>query len=110
MVIFLALTIFTMVCPCDFNFLGPFLFASLILLILWGNFLYFGMYFFGYSAGWNTGYCIIGTFIFSGYIIYDTNQILKHLGPDDYIIAAIELYLDLINLFLLILRLLGGRK
>ena len=29
----------------------------------------------------------------------DTNKIMKHFGVDDYVIAAIELYLDVINLF-----------
>jgi FtsH-binding integral membrane protein len=31
---------------------------------------------------------------------------LHHYGPDDYIMAAIALYLDLINLFLYMLELL----
>ena len=35
--------------------------------------------------------------------IYDTNQIINNMGVDDYIIAAIELYLDIINLFMYIL-------
>ena len=30
--------------------------------------------------------------------------------PDDYIMAALQLYLDIINLFILILSLLGDRK
>ena len=33
-------------------------------------------------------------------------MIITHLGVDDYIIAAIELYLDVINMFLYILQLL----
>ena len=33
-------------------------------------------------------------------------MILHHYGPDDYIMAAIALYLDLINLFLYMLELL----
>ena len=35
--------------------------------------------------------------------IYDTNQIINRMGVDDFIIAAIELYLDIINLFMYIL-------
>ena len=38
-------------------------------------------------------------------------MIMKYLGVDDYIIAAIELYLDIVNLFLFLLMLLsGGRR
>ena len=41
-----------------------------------------------------------------GYILYDTSLIMHHLGPDDYIIGAVTLYLDIINLFLYLLELL----
>jgi FtsH-binding integral membrane protein len=40
-------------------------------------------------------------------------MIITRLGVDDYIIAAIELYLDVINMFLFVLQLLvlcGGRR
>jgi FtsH-binding integral membrane protein len=36
----------------------------------------------------------------------DTSLIIHHLGPDDYIIGAVMLYLDIINLFLYLLELL----
>ena len=50
--------------------------------------------------------------IFALFIVYDTNNIMKHLGVDDYIIAAIELYLDVVNLFryLLICLAIGGSR
>ena len=41
--------------------------------------------------------------LFSLFIIYDTWLILNKFGPDDYIMASIQLYLDIINLFLYIL-------
>ena len=34
---FLALTVFTMVTPVDWNFLAPFLFAGVFLLLFWSN-------------------------------------------------------------------------
>lgn len=46
--------------------------------------------------------------MFSGFIIYDTNNIMRYIGIDDYIVAAIELYLDVINLFLCILSIFGS--
>ena len=55
---------------------------------------------------------LFGAIIFSLFIIYDTNNIMKHFGVDDYIIAVIELYLDVINLFrylLMFLSMSGGR-
>ena len=47
-----------------------------------------------------------GALLFSGYILYDTSVIMHHMGPDDYVMAAISLYLDIINLFLYLLEIL----
>ena len=47
---------------------------------------------------------LAGAIIFSGFIILDTHMIMHRMSPDDYIMATITLYLDMINLFLYILR------
>lgn len=48
-----------------------------------------------------------GVLLFSGFIIYDINKL--HTYPEDrYIDAALSLYLDIFNLFIYILRLLGA--
>ncbi len=49
-----------------------------------------------------------GAVIFSLYIVYDVWEISKRLSPDEYITAAISLYLDIVNLFLHILRILAS--
>jgi uncharacterized protein len=66
---------------------------------------------------WITTY--VGIFIFTGLIAYDTQKI-KEMGgyvaegTEEYkkgaIIGALNLYLDFINLFVLLLRIFGGRK
>ena len=38
-----------------------------------------------------------GTLLFSGYIVYDTYNINKRLSPDEYIMAAISLYLEYVH-------------
>lgn len=48
--------------------------------------------------------------VFSGLLVYDTWRLRNRYGPDDYVIAAVQIYLDLLNLFTAILRLLGGRR
>ena len=53
-------------------------------------------------------YSLFGAILFCGFIIYDTNAIMRRFGVDDWLIAAIELYLDVINLFLFLLQLLSG--
>ena len=42
--------------------------------------------------------------LFSGYILYDTQQIMKRLSVDEAILGALTLYLDAIQLFLNVLR------
>ena len=50
--------------------------------------------------------------IYSIYLLYDTQLIMGKFGNeysiDDYIFAALNLYLDIINLFLYILQILGA--
>eukprot|EP00913_Durusdinium_trenchii_P007276 g6838.t1 len=60
-------------------------------------------------------YAGFGALLFSGYIVLDTQLIIggKHssfqFGTEDYVMAAITIYLDIINLFLYILSLFGDR-
>merc|ERR1712070_1065507 len=105
---FLLLTLYTMCSRHDFEFLGSFLFAAVNLLLIWGCVLGFGYGVLGYSPGLDMAYGVVGSLVFCGYIVFDTHMIVAKLGVDDYIIASIELYLDIINLFLYILRILGS--
>jgi FtsH-binding integral membrane protein len=49
-------------------------------------------------------------FVFGGLLIFDTWRLRNVFGPDDYVQAAVSIYLDLLNMFLAILTLLGGRR
>jgi len=102
--VFIILTIYTMQSKWDFSFMGAGLGMGLWIMILWG--------FFALIFGIQTGmiYSLGGSILFSGYIIYDTYMIAERLDPEDYIVAAIELYLDLVNLFLFILQLLSDSR
>lgn len=48
----------------------------------------------------------VAALVFCGYIVYDTDNIIKRHTYDQYILASVSLYLDIINLFLQILNLL----
>ena len=101
---FLALTAFTMLARVDFDFLGPFIFAGCILLLFWSLLLSFVFAFSRVnSSGWGIALAVFGSVLFCAFIIYDTNKIIRYLGVDDVIIAAIELYLDVLNLFVFLL-------
>ena len=58
------------------------------------------------------GYGSLGALVFSLYIVYDTQLMMggKHkysLSPEEYIFAALNLYLDVVNLFRYVLILVG---
>jgi FtsH-binding integral membrane protein len=96
-----GLTAFTFQTKKDFSGWGMGLFAGLWILILGG----FMQMFVGGEAT-DLGLAILGAVIFSGFIIFDTQMIMTRVSPEDYIIATIELYLDIINLFIEILKIL----
>merc|ERR550514_811576 len=102
--IFIALTIFTMQSKIDFSFLGLVLPILLFTLIIWG---FFSMFAFN-SFAFRQVYALAGVVIFSLYVLYDTHAITTYLSYDDYVLGAINLYLDFINLFVLLLQLLMG--
>ena len=49
-------------------------------------------------------------FVFGGLLVFDTWRIVRSgaYGEDDYVPAAVQIYLDLLNIFLAVLQLLGG--
>lgn len=61
------------------------------------------------------GYGVAGALVFSLYIVYDTQLMMggSHkysLDPEEYVFASLNLYLDVINLFLYILMIVGGSR
>ena len=54
----------------------------------------------------DTAMAVGGALLFSLFIIYDTQMIMTRLSAEEYILATIQLYLDIINLFIEILKIL----
>ncbi|OIW06943.1 hypothetical protein TanjilG_18331 [Lupinus angustifolius] len=87
----------------DFSFLGPFLFASLMVLLMFAII----QMFFPLGPLGRMVFSAVGALLMCGFIVYDTCEIIKRYSYDDYIWAAISIYGDIINLFLYILTLLN---
>ncbi|MBU2644197.1 Bax inhibitor-1 family protein [bacterium] len=104
--IFAGLSFYTIVSKRDFSFMGGMLTTGLIVLVVGGL---LNMFIFK-SSGISFLYSAAGVFLFSGFIIYDTFNILKRYPTDEYISATLSLYLDILNLFLMLLHLLGGSR
>ncbi|CAO2142139.1 unnamed protein product [Urochloa humidicola] len=80
----------------DFTFMFPFLFTCLNVLLVY---LIIQMFFPLGRVG-ITIYGFLATIVFSGFIIFDTHMLLKRHTYNEYVVAAISLYLDVINLFM----------
>ena len=85
----------------DFSALGKWLFAGVIVLILAS----FANIFLGLSA-LSIVVSVMAIAIFSAYILYDVQQIING-GETNYITATLRIYLDVYNIFVNLLALLG---
>ena len=104
--IFVALTLFACQTKYDFTSWMPYLFGALWVLILFG----FMRFFLPGGKTMDTVYGAVAALIFSGYILVDTQLVMRHYHVEEEIAAAISLYLDIINLFLAILRILNAQN
>ncbi|XP_023940953.1 protein lifeguard 1 [Bicyclus anynana] len=106
----LGLTLFAFQTKWDFTMMGGALVAFSIVLLVFGilaiiirnNIL-------------TIVYAAAGALIFSLYLVYDTQLMMggKHkysISPEEYIFAALNLYLDIVNIFLFILTIIGATK
>jgi uncharacterized protein len=97
----------------DLTGVGSFLFMGLIGIVIASL-----VNLFLHSTGLDWAISVIGVLVFAGLTAYDTQRIKEMYNPmDDGTIAgrkavmgALSLYLDFINLFLMLLRLFGDRR
>ena len=99
------LTIYAFVSRRDFSAWGSFLMVGLWVLIgtMLLNFLF-------QSAAVDLWLASVSVLLFSGLLVFDTWRLRNHYGPDEYVGAAVQIYLDLLNMFMAILRIMGNRR
>jgi len=104
--IFIGLTLFACQTKYDFTSWMPYLFGALWVLIIFG----FMAAFFPGGKTIELVYGVVAALIFSGYILVDTQLVMRHYHVEEEIAASISLYLDILNLFLAILRILNSQN
>ncbi|KAL4980094.1 inhibitor of apoptosis-promoting Bax1-domain-containing protein [Aspergillus desertorum] len=104
--LFVGLTLFACQVKYDFTNWMPYLFGALWFLILLG----FVSFFVPHSSTMELIYGSLAALIFSGYILVDTQLIMRHYHVEEEIAASISLYLDILNLFLAVLRILNNQN
>ncbi|XP_017868213.1 PREDICTED: protein lifeguard 1 isoform X2 [Drosophila arizonae] len=103
----LGLTIFALQTKYDFTMCGGVLVACLVVFVIFGI---VAICVPGQIIG--LVYASLGALLFSVYLVYDTQLMLggNHkyaISPEEYIFAALNLYLDIINIFMYILTIIG---
>lgn len=100
-----ALTLYACTTKTDFTMLGSMLFVVSCIILLFGIFTLFT-----HNKLIHIIYSCLSVIAFSIYLVYDTQLIVGNhenkLEIDDYILGAMMLYVDIISLFLHILKLL----
>ena len=86
--------------------MSGFLMAGLIVIIVGGL---LNLFFFQ-SAWGHFAMSGASVLLFSGFILYDTSNILRYYGTDEHVSATLALYLDVLNLFIALLSILGIMK
>ncbi len=100
-VAFGGISMFALTTKRDFSGMGKMLFIALIILVV-GSI----SNIFIQAPLLQLGIAMVGAVLFSAFILYDTQQIIKG-GFSTPIEAAIALYLDFFNLFISLLQILG---
>ncbi|MFN8571577.1 MAG: Bax inhibitor-1/YccA family protein [Gemmatimonadaceae bacterium] len=102
---FAVLTAFAWISKRDFSAWGSFFVVGLWVLIATSL---LNLFFHNDTASlWIAGAAVV---VFSGLLIFDTWRLRNVFGPNDYVRAAVTIYLDLLNMFMAILSLLGGGR
>lgn len=104
--IFVFLTAFACQTKYDFTSWMPYLGGALWGLILTG----FVYAFLPHTSTSELVYGGVAALVFSGYILVDTQLVMRKFHVEEEIAAAISLYLDILNLFLAILRILNSQS
>lgn len=100
-VIFFALSAYVLKTGKNFNFLGGFLFVALLVTLLAA----LGAFLFKMTA-LSVVVSAASLLIFSAYVLFDTSRIMRG-EEDNYILATLNLFLNIFNIFVSLLNLLG---
>lgn len=109
-VVTVGLTIFALQTKWDFTTMGGVLFVSVLILMVFGIFASIFR-----NDTLTLVYASIGALLFCIYLVYDIQLMMggKHkysIHPEEFIFAALNLYIDIVNIFMYILMIIGARN
>jgi modulator of FtsH protease len=101
-IIFFALSGYALITKKDFNFMGGFLLVGLMIAIaasLANIFLQI--------SGLSLAISSVVIMIMSGFILYDTSQMIHRPESSNYVLMTVSLFLNIFNIFVSLLHILG---
>ncbi|KAK8781846.1 hypothetical protein V5799_016814 [Amblyomma americanum] len=105
----LAVSVFSCHTKFDFTSCAGFLFVA-----VWALFLFGILTIFTYNRILNTVYAVLGAVLFMAFLAFDTQMLMGgrklELSPEEHIFAALQLYMDIVRIFLFILRIMGSKR
>jgi modulator of FtsH protease len=105
-VVFGSLTAYAFVTRKDFSFMGGILFVGMLTIVLGSaaNALFFKNWGATYWIAWAT------LFMSGGFVLYQTSNIIHEYSERDTVAAALGLFISFFNIFMSLLRILGGNR
>ncbi|MBK7995187.1 MAG: Bax inhibitor-1/YccA family protein [Blastocatellia bacterium] len=103
--IFGGLTVYAFVSKKDFSFMKGMLTVGLTVVVL-----SVVLNIFLASSAFSFGIAVASLLLFSGYVLYDTQQILHRYPTNEYVAGALDLFLDVYNIFVALLRILNAGR
>ena len=100
--IFIALSFHAMTTKKDLSMMGGMLFAGLIIVVVGGL-----INLFVHSTAVAFAISAVGALVFSGYILYETQRLKMEPWAIAPSVAALSMYLNVVNLFMTLLQILG---
>ncbi len=101
-VIFGSLSLYALISRRNFNYLGGFLMTGLVIVVLGGL-----ANLFFHLAGLQLVIAGMALLVFSGLVLFDTSRMING-GETRPVIIAVSLYLDVLNIFMSLLEILGA--
>ena len=99
-----VLTIYACITKTDFTFLFGILFVTVAIMLV------LGLFYIRMPEPLRLFYCLLGLILYSICLIFDTQLVMGKLGIeysiDDYIIASLNIYIDIIRMFIYALSML----
>ncbi|XP_015930061.1 protein lifeguard 1 [Parasteatoda tepidariorum] len=105
----LGVSVFSFHTKFDFTSCG-----GVLCILVWVLFLFGIICIFTYNTIMTTIYAGCGALLFTVFLAYDTQMLMggkKHeLSPEEHIFASMQIYLDIVNIFIFLLSILGSGR